>query len=399
MTPAAVRDGAPAARPPLRVAHTEASTGWGGQEIRILTEAAGMRARGHDVVLLAARGARIVEEAPRFGVPVVPLPIGRKRPAGLAAMARALRAGRYDVVNTHSSTDSWLAALACAWLRARGLPAPALVRTRHVSVPVPRDAATRWLYRRATVRTVTTGEALRERLVRENGLDPARVESVPTGIDAGRYGQLARDEARRALGLPDGAPLVGIVATLRSWKGHRHLVEALGRMRRADARLVIVGDGPQRDALEAQVAALRLGARVTFAGQQRDVAPWLAALDVVALPSYANEGVPQALLQAMFARVPVVTTDAGAIPEIARDGDTASVVPREDPAALAAALDALLDDPARGAAQAARAHAFVARRYALDAMLDRMEDAFRRAIDDARAGGRTVARRGASARG
>ena len=121
-----------------------------------------------------------------------------------------------------------------------------------------------------------------------------------------------------------------------------------------------------------------------FAGQQHDVAPWLAALDVVALPSYANEGVPQALLQAMFARIPVVTTDAGAIPEIARDGDTATVVPREDAAALAAALDALLDDPARAQAQAQRAHALVAPRYALDGMLDRMEAVFRQAMRDAR---------------
>lgn len=369
---------------PLRIAHTEASTGWGGQEIRILAEAAGLRERGHDVVLLAAAGSRIAAAAPRHGVPVTVLPIGRKRPAGLLAMRRALAAGRFDVVNTHSSTDSWLAALACVLLRAGGAAVPALVRTRHVSVPVPRDAATRWLYRRATRFTVTTGAALREQLVRDNGLDPSRVASVPTGIDPGRFPALPKAAARASLGLPAEAPLVGIVATLRSWKGHRHLVEALGRMRRNDARLVVVGDGPQRAALEEQVAALGLGARVSFAGQQDDVAPWLRALDVVALPSYANEGVPQALLQAMFARVPVVTTDAGAIPEIARDGDTATIVPREDPVALAAALDALLDDPARGEAQAARAHAFVAPRYALDPMLDRMEAVFRSALADGR---------------
>ena len=369
---------------PLRVAHTEASTGWGGQEIRILGEAAGMRARGHDVVLLAAAGARIAEEAPRYGVPVTVLPIGRKRPAGLAAMQRALAAGRYDVVNTHSSTDSWLAALACVLLRTRGTAAPALVRTRHVSVAVPQDAATRWLYRRATRFTVTTGEALRAQLIRDNGLDPARVASVPTGINPARFPALPKAASRATLGLPADAPLVGIVATLRSWKGHRHLIDALARMRHRDARLVVVGDGPQRAALDAQVAALGLGARVSFAGQQHDVAPWLRALDVVALPSYANEGVPQALLQAMFACVPVVTTDAGAIPEIARDGDTATVVPREDPAALAAALDALLDDPGRSAAQAARARAFVEHRYALDAMLDRMEAVFRRAAAEVR---------------
>jgi len=80
-----------------------------------------------------------------------------------------------------------------------------------------------------------------------------------------------------------------------------------------------------------------------------------------------------------------VTTDAGAIPEIAHDGDTATVVAKEDAAALAAGIDALLADPARAAAQAERAHAFVAPRYGIDRMLDRMESAFRRAIADAKA--------------
>src|SRR5688500_17193607 len=135
--------------------------GWGGQEIRILTEAAGLRRRGHGVSLPAARGARIVDEAPRFGAPVTALPIERKRLAGVRALAPQLERRRPDIVNTHSSTDSGLAALACRFVpRDR---TPVLVRTRHVSVPVARDFATRWLYRTAMTRTVTTGEALRDR--------------------------------------------------------------------------------------------------------------------------------------------------------------------------------------------------------------------------------------------
>ncbi len=367
---------------PLAIAHTEASLGWGGQEIRVLTEAAGFIARGHHVFVCAPPESRIAAEAARFGVPLAAMPVGRKSARGIVAMLGALRAQPVDIVNTHSSTDSWLTALALRWLRARGRPTPALVRTRHVSVPVANTRATRWLYRKATARIVTTGDALRATLVRDLDLDPARVVSVPTGIDPARFASRDPHAARAALGLPDGVPLVGIVATLRSWKGHRYLVDALPRLARRDARLVIVGDGPQREALAAQVAALGLADRVVFAGQQDDVAPWLAALDVFALPSYANEGVPQALLQAMFAGIPCVTTDAGAIPEIARDGDTALVVAREDAAALAAGIDALLADPPRAARLAARAHELVAARYTLDAMLDRMEAVFRAACGE-----------------
>ena len=364
----------------LAIAHTEASMGWGGQEIRTLTEAAGFIARGHRVVVYAPPDSRIAAEAPRFGVPLKTLPIGRKRLRGVRSLARALVADPVDVVNAHSSTDAWLAALACAWLSRRHRGAPALVRTRHVSIRVPRDPATRWLYRTATARVVTTGEALRTQLIRDNRLDAERVDSVPTGIDATTFAPLSRDAARRELGLPAPAPLVGIVATLRSWKGHRFLLDAMPRLRHADARLVIVGDGPQRAALEARTDELGLRERVRFVGQQDDVARWLAALDVFVLPSYANEGVPQALLQAMFATIPCVTTDAGAIPEIARDGDTARVVPREDPAALAAAIDSVLDAPEESAAMAQRARAFVLPRFGLETMLDRMGNVFRRAL-------------------
>src|SRR6185295_526207 len=121
------------------------------------------------------------------------------------------------------------------------------VRTRHISAPVPRDRLTRWLYTKATAEIVTTGEAIRTQLIRDIGVPPPRVSSIPTGIDPERFAPADRDDARRSLGLAD---------------------------------------------------------RVRLAGNQNDVAPWLAALDVFALPSYANEGVPQALLQAMLMALP-----------------------------------------------------------------------------------------------
>ena len=365
----------------MKILHTEASLGWGGQEIRILTEAAGMIARGHAVELACPAEARIFAEAPRHGVPAHAVPIGRKSLSGLLAMRRFLRAHPCDVVNTHSSTDTWLAALASL-----GWSAPPLVRTRHISAPVPDNRATRWLYRRASTHVVTTGEALREQLIRDNDLPAARVTSVPTGIAPERFpptDAAVRRARRLELGLPPDAPIVGIVATLRSWKGHRYLIEALRALPDARTRLVIVGDGPQRDALAALAAAPDIAGRVVFAGNRNDVAPWLQSFDVFALPSYANEGVPQALLQAMFTGLPAVTTDAGAIPEIAIDGETALVVPREDAAALAGALGRLLADADLAGRLGRAARERVLARHGLAAMLDRMESVFAQA-----AGGR-----------
>src|SRR5262249_43254968 len=198
--------------------------------------------------------------------------------------------------------------------------APRLVRTRHVSAPIPGHVLNRWLYCRATAHVVTTGERLREQVMHETGLDAARVSSVPTGIDLGRYVPGDRAAARARLGLPAEAFIVGIVATLRSWKGHRYLVEAAAGI--PDATLVVVGDGPGAENLRAQVKSLGIESRVRMPGNQDDVVPWLQALDVFALPSYANEGVPQAIMQAMACGLPVVSTRVGSIDELVRDVDT-----------------------------------------------------------------------------
>jgi len=349
----------------MRIVHTESSLGWGGQELRILSESRGLAARGHDITLLCPLEARIYAEAPNWGLRTVALPIAAKRLDGWLALRRWFRENPCDVVSTHSSTDSWLTALTTH---------RPIVRTRHISAPVPRNVLTRWLYHRAT-RIVTTGEALKRELVERTGVPAARIQSVPTGADPKVYQPGDKHSARTRVGMPTEGLLIGIVATLRSWKGHRYLVEALPD----GATLLIVGDGPQREALEAQVRARGLQDRVRFAGNQRDVVPWLQALDIFALPSYANEGVPQALLQAMLASLPCVTTNVGGIGELAVDGATALVVPRENVPALHAALVRLVADPfLRGQlGTAARLHC--AERFSYERMLDRMEAIYREA--------------------
>jgi glycosyltransferase involved in cell wall biosynthesis len=304
-------------------------------------------------------------------VQAIAFPIGRKRPRGLAALRKLLASRPFDVVNTHSSTDSWLAALACATLRTP----PPIVRTRHISAPTPGNAATRWLYTRASRRIVTTGERLRAQVISEAGADPARVVSIPTGIDLARFQPGDRRAARAALGLPD-APLVGIVATLRSWKGHRYLVEAVAAMQAPGALLAIVGDGPQREALGGLVRERGLADRVRFAGNQADVAPWLRAFDVFCLPSYANEGVPQALMQAMACALPVVTTPVGSIEEIVTDGETGILVPPQDAQRLRAVLESLLADAGRRETLGRRAREAAVARFGDDRMVDRMIEVF-----------------------
>jgi glycosyltransferase involved in cell wall biosynthesis len=364
----------------LSIVHTENSCGWGGQEIRILTEARGFLDRGHRVTLITPPEAPIADAGERVGLPVVRRDIRAKRLSNLLALRHWLAAHRaeIDIVNTHSSTDSWLAALACASLR----DAPPIVRTRHVSTPVGGRPTTRWLYTRATAHVVTAGEALRRQLAREPGVPLDRMTSIPTGIDLARFVPGDAAAARARLGLPQ-RPTLGIVATLRDWKGHEVLFEAFARDRAAwhGWNLVIVGDGPYRPRLDAKLAALGVADLVRFAGQQEDVVPWFAALDIFVLPSWGDEGVPQAIQQAMACAIPVVSTAIGAIAEAVDNGVTGLIVPPRDAAALGAAMARLRDDAALRAQLGSAGRARALREFGIDRMLDRMEAVFRAVLE------------------
>ena len=356
----------------MKIVHTEASCGWGGQEIRILEESKGMIGRGHEILVLCPPESRIYVEAARWGVPVEALSIGRKSFKGFLALRRWLRSHRLDVLNTHSSTDSWLAALACTTLSS----AAPIVRTRHISAPIPDNVPTRWLYTKATQFIVTTGEKLRRELIERNGFPAEMIASIPTGIDPGRFFPGDKKATRRALGLDPDSNYIGIIATLRSWKGHSHLLEAFSRLDRENWQLAIIGDGPQRGALAAQVQTLGITDKVNFAGHCNNPEDWLRALDIFCLPSYANEGVPQSLVQATLTALPIVTTPVGSITEVVTHDESALIVKPKNPLALVNALQTLIDEPDRARALGLAARAAALRNSTLEAMLDRMEAVF-----------------------
>lgn len=363
----------------LSILHTESSIGWGGQEIRILTEARGMLERGHKVMLLTPPSAEMLPAAKRMGVPVEAINIGKKRFGALLDLRQwlATNGGRYDVINTHSSTDSWLTAIACQTLSGM----PPIVRTRHVSTAINNHWSTRWLYTKATAHIATTGEALKAQLHRDNGYAPEKMTSVRTGIDLNRFQPLDQTAMRTKLRLPEN-PTIGILATLRDWKGHDYLLDALKFLHTKfpEWRLIIIGDGPQRARLTSRVQDENLAGSVRFVGNVDNVPEWLSTLDIFTLPSFGDEGVPQGIMQAMACGLPVVSTPVGAIAEAVQDGTTGILVAPKNAHALAAALERLMADEVlrRDMGQAGRAYASTS--FGIDVMLDRMTDVFVRAV-------------------
>ncbi|MBU4231665.1 MAG: glycosyltransferase family 4 protein [Proteobacteria bacterium] len=221
---------------------------------------------------------------------------------------------------------------------------------------------------RFTDLSLAVSRGVRDYLVAQGGLDPAKVRVVVNGvdvaaIDAARPGKVVR----RELGLPEGLPVIGLVGRLDHWgKGHKELFEAMAPlMERHPVQALIVGGGRRIDEVRQLAASLGLAGAVHFLGERHDVPDLLNAMDIFVLPSY-SEGLSLALLEAMAAGKPVIATAVGGTPEVVTEGDNGLLIPPRDAGALAGALERLLADPALAQHLGANARTHVREHFSLD---------------------------------
>jgi glycosyltransferase involved in cell wall biosynthesis len=219
---------------------------------------------------------------------------------------------------------------------------------------------------------------LRRHMLAE-GFRPDRVTVLYNGIDPGPPPAAdGRAVVRAELGLPPSAVVVGTVARLDPVKDLGTLLDAVAQLRRSqpEARLVVVGDGAERTALEARAARPDLAGAVLFTGTRRDARRLLSAFDVYANTSI-HEGVSLTILEAMAAGLPVVATTAGGNPEVVADGETGMLVPVRAPDAVASALSALAAARERAQRFGARGRARVEERFSMDRMVSEYVDVYR----------------------
>ena len=348
----------------LTILHTEASPGWGGQEIRILNEASAFAKRGFRVVIAGQPDAPLGREARRRGLTVRPVAMrGAMDVRACWRLRRLMRSEAVDLVHTHSSTDAWVAGFAAKSLR---LP---VVRSRHVSIPVKRRR--NFVYNALCDRIIASGDAVREVLVTA-GVDAEKIVAIPAGVDTAQFHPAVSGAAvRREFGI--NGPVIGTVAMFRHAKGHHVLLRAVPEILRSEPGVVFlwVGDGVGRVGLQQEVAELGLQAKVRMVGFREDIPACLAAMDVVVLPSIRSDGVPQVMTQALAMRKPVVASAVGGIPEVVQHRRTGVLVPPNDPQALAKAVVQLLRDPQSAAVWAQAGGRLIDAHYALERMIDR----------------------------
>jgi glycosyltransferase involved in cell wall biosynthesis len=269
----------------------------------------------------------------------------------LVKLYRLMRRERPHVVHTHTAKAGFVGRIAA---RLAGVPVVLHTFHGHVFHSYFSPAKTQLFLlierfgARLSTRIITISPRLREEIVQFGVTGREQIEVIPLGFELEVFAAQARASSgfRRSLGLPPDAKLVGAVGRLVPIKNIPLLLEAaaLARQEDPDIRVVLVGDGPLREELEARAEALGLGQAVTFAGWRRDLASVYADLDAVVISSH-NEGTPASLIEAMASGRPVIATRVGGVPDLIVDGETGHLVPPGDVEALAAALLELFREP------------------------------------------------------
>lgn len=348
------------------------TNGPGGAERMLLQLAEGLRARGHAVCpVLPAKGyGWLGSEFSKAGFDpekfTLRRPLDWKCAQGLVEI---FRRRRVRVVHSNEFTMGFYGAIAARW---SGLPH---VITMHGGTAFAqrwrRRVALRWAFRTSRA-VVTVSQASRRQLSALLGVGEESIKVVPNGV-AFTPGNRTRTRAR--LGVDAGEILILAVGNLYPVKGHIVLLRALASLDSAGRpwRLVIAGRGAEEATLRCFAETAGIAQRVQLLGYRDDVPDLLAAADIYAMPSL-SEGLPLALVEAMFAAKPVVASRVGGIPEVIEHNATGLLVPVGDAKALARGLKCLLADPERARALGEAARETASSRYTLN----RMVEAYRR---------------------
>jgi glycosyltransferase involved in cell wall biosynthesis len=327
---------------PVNILFVRPRVDLGGASRHMRSLAAALAGRGHPVALATSGGDWQSHFAP---LPVYQIPLYPSTPVHLVlSAARLIRIVRQEDIQIIHSHHRFATLVGRVVSRLTGVP---LVGTVHEF-----KMNWRWLSRLWLAPWVCApSEALRAHLIRFNGLAPDRVEIVRLGALPISLDPAAVDRLRHLIGDGFNGPIVGYVGRLAPEKGVDTLIRSLPTVFRAcpDAHVVIVGDGPERRALEGLAESLDVTDHVRWMGEQADASLLMTAMQVIAAPS-RTENFSLTIAEAMAAARPVVACDVGGIAEMVTDGVTGFLIPSEDTSLMAQRIIGILADPSRAEA-------------------------------------------------
>lgn len=352
----------------IKILHTEWSDGFGGQEKRILSEIIGLKQRGYSVSLACRQNSTIRKYAELYGIKTYLLPFSCLYDIrSIFLLVKVLKKERFDIVNTHSSVDSWIGGIA-----AKIAKVPVLIRTRHLDTPCKRDILHFIHY--LPDMYITCGETMRKNLIEKYGFPEDKTVSIPTGISEEFFNVKRDPDMKVKYGLDRNSIVITNVGILRRVKGHETTLRAVRSVVKhfPNAKFLLVGEGPYRKTLEDITYTLGVKQYVVFTGFIENIPEVYSFTDVAILSSW-SEGIPQSILQAMAAGVPVVATNVGGVPEIVRQEETGLLVNPGDYEGLASGIIKILKNPSFAAGLVKNAKELVKKEYSVEGMLNKIE--------------------------
>lgn len=360
----------------IRIAYVIKSMAVGGSQTH-LTQVLRLLDRDRfDPVLYCLTGEGVLLDTVRgFGVPVN-APAARLRFKGSAlvarmmTLARALRQQRADVVHNYLLRANLVGSVAARLARVPVV----LSSKRGCHERRGFDLLAAKIGNALADRVTVNAEAVREFVHANERCPKEKMVVIPSGVDTDRFRPLAGTGFKARLGLPEDRPVIGVVTRMRVRKGVEEFIRAVGQVRQAhaDAHAVIVGEVDLDDGLQALVRGLGLENHLSLLGRRSDMPEAYSAFDVFVLSSH-DEGMSNAVLEAMAMEKPVVATDVGGTGEVLRHGHTGLLVPPRDPEALAAAISEMLGQPARAREMGRLGRRIVEDGFSAHAMVRQME--------------------------
>jgi len=333
------------------------------------------------VVCCIGERGEIGEQVAAMGIPLVELHLMNK--AGrdsrvVPALVDLIRRERIDLVHSQLYHANFYGRLAA---KRAGIPAVASIHNTYDKHKLHRRIIN-WYLGRHTAAIIVGSEDIKCDVVRFDHVSPSKIKVIPNSVDISRsVSTLSRSEARTRLGLAEHDLVLGTIGRLEEQKGQRYLIEALGllRQRGMTARLLLVGEGRERPALEALIRNLGLEQQVMMLGTRSDLGDLFRAMDLFVMPSLW-EGLSLAMLSAMAAGLPVVATSVGGVSEVFCNDEFGYSVPAGDATALADKIAECIANLLAAKLKGEKGEQHVRDNYSDAAMVNRLESVYEQVL-------------------
>lgn len=365
----------------LRILLVDLAQSFGGAEVRVLTQARAMQGQVEKCAVAVLSGSTLHQKLQAEGLPADVITVSRSDPRLLLQLRKIIKQGRYQIVDAHNVQSIFWGHFAAALGGAKGR-----VSTIHSDYggeyPGLKGKAYEgvlWLSRPLVKHSINVTEVLQEKSEhRHQGHRSTLIHNavpVPSEPFNGKNTQL-----RQEFGFTDTDFIVASIARLKPVKGQKYLVEAFSQFGDLpSAKLLIAGDGPLREELEQQIAALGIQNRVHIAGFRNDIPAILQAVDCVCMSSL-SEALPYTVLEAASYARPLLVTRVGGMATLLEDGKTALLVPPQDATALADGIRRLVQHPDEARRIGVAGYELVRQSFSVETMISKILNVYEQAL-------------------